>query len=395
MKEVDITKNIASERVEQIPASSIHEMTRLAAQVDDVAFLSWARPTSGTPEHINRAACEAVQKGLVSGYSPSAGLPELREAIVEKLKRDNNIDATASEVLVTVGAIEGLSSAVMALVDPGDEVLLPSPNYSTHAQQVVLGSGKPIYAPTIEEEGFRLDTDAFRNAITPKTKAIMYCTPSNPTGAVFAEKDLRALADIALENDLAVITDESYEYFTFDDTRHFSIGSIPELKERTVSCFTLTKTYAMTGWRIGYLHTSSDLVTQLQKAHIPFGICAPVVSQYAALAALSGPQECVSEFKGKYLTLRDLVCKRLDELSSVFSYQKPQGSYCMFPKILHKDGGDSKSFCKKLLLEGGVSTTPGADFGPTAEGHLRITFCCTETEINKAFDRMEKYFGSK
>jgi len=393
MREGDITKNIASERVEKIPPSSIHEMTRLAAQVTDPAFLSWARPTSGTPEHINQAACEAIQKGLVSGYSPSTGLPKLREAIVEKLKRDNNIAATASEVLVTVGAIEGLSSAVMAIIDPGDEVLLPSPNYSTHAQQVVLASGKPIYVPTIEEEGFRLDTDAFRKALTPKTKAIMYCTPSNPTGAVFDEKDLRALADIALENDLAVITDESYEYFTFDDAKHFSIGSIPELKERTVSCFTLTKTYAMTGWRIGYLHTSADMIKQIQKAHIPFGICAPVVSQYAALAALNGPQDCVSEFRDKYLLLRDLVCKRLNNLSSIFTYQKPRGSYCMFPKILHKDGGDSKSFCKKLLLEGGVSTTPGADFGPTAEGHLRITFCCTETEINKAFDRMEKYFG--
>ena len=391
-KEV-LTKNIVSSRVENIPPSSIHEMTRLAAQVSDPAFLSWARPTSGTPEHINQAACEAIQKGLASGYSPSAGLPELREAIVEKLKRDNNIDADAAEVVVTVGAIEGLSSAVMALVDPGDEVLLPSPNYSTHAQQVLLASGKPVYVPTIEEEGFRLDTDAFRKAITPKTKAIMYCTPSNPTGAVFDEKDLRALADIALEHNLGVITDESYEYFTYDGARHFSIGSIPELKGRTVSCFTLTKSYAMTGWRIGYLHATSDMIIQIQKAHIPFGICAPVVSQYAAIAALQGPQDCISEFRDKYLFLRDLVCKRLDELTDVFAYQKPRGSYCMFPKILHKDGDDSKSFCTKLLLQGGVSTTPGFDFGPTAEGHLRITFCCTEAEINKAFDRMEKYFA--
>ena len=175
---------------------------------------------------------------------------------MEKLKRDNKIDADPSEVLVTVGAIEGLSTAVMALVDPGDEVLMPSPNYSTHAQQVVLASAVPVYVPTIEEEGFRLDVDAFREAVTDKTKAIMFCTPSNPTGAVFGEGDIHALADIALEHDLAVITDESYEYFTFDDARHFSIASIPEMREKTVSCFTLTKTYAMTEWRIGYAHTS-------------------------------------------------------------------------------------------------------------------------------------------
>jgi aminotransferase len=393
MNKKTLRGGLESNRVNRIPDSAIHEMTRLSTHVPDPAFLSWAKPTSGTPEHINQAACEAIRKGLVGGYSASVGMPELRNAIVEKLKRDNKIDADPSEVLVTVGAIEGLSAAVMALVDPGDEVLMPSPNYSTHAQQVVLASAVPVYVPTIEEEGFRLDVDAFREAVTDKTKAIMFCTPGNPTGAVFGEKDLHALADIALEHDLAVITDESYEYFTFDGARHFSIASMPEMREKAVSCFTLTKTYAMTGWRIGYAHASHSLLTQMQKAHIPFAICAPVVSQYAALAALEGPQDCVSNFREKYLSLRDLTCKRLDGLSSVFKYQKPRGSYCMFPKILHKDGGDSKSFCKKLLLEGGVSTTPGADFGPTGEGHLRITFCCTEVEINKAFDRMEKYFS--
>ncbi|KPK74468.1 MAG: hypothetical protein AMJ89_06230 [candidate division Zixibacteria bacterium SM23_73] len=388
-----ITKNIVSERVSKIPRSAIHEMTRLSMQVKDPVSLSWARPAAGTPEHINQAACEAINKGLVSGYSASIGLPELREAIVEKLKRDNNIKAEPSEVLVTVGAIEGLSAAVMALLDPGDEVLIPSPNYSTHAQQVVLASALPVYVPTIEEEGFRLDIDAFKKAVTKKTKAIMFCTPGNPTGAVFEEKELRALAEVALENDLAIIVDESYEYFTFDGVKHFSLASIPEVKEKTVSCFTFTKTYAMTGWRIGYVVATAELVTQMLKAHIPFTICAPVISQYAAIGALKGSQDCVGKFRKKYLAFRDLTCERLDRLSSVFEYQKPKGSYCMFPKILHKDGSDSLSFCKRLLLEGGVSTTPGVAFGPTGEGHLRITFCDSEQAINKAFDRMEKYFS--
>ena len=393
MTDKHVPKNIVSERVSKIPRSAIHEMTRLSMQVKDPVSLSWARPAAGTPEHIDQAACEAINKGLVSGYSASTGLPELREAIVEKLKRDNNIEANASEILVTVGAIEGLSAAVMALLDPGDEVLIPSPNYSTHAQQVVLASAVPVYVPTIEEEGFRLDIDAFKKAVTKKTKAIMFSTPGNPTGAVFEEKELRALSEVALENDLAIIVDESYEYFTFDGVKHFSLGSIPEVKERTVSCFTFTKTYAMTGWRIGYVVATAELVTQMLKAHIPFTICAPVVSQYAALGALKGPQDCVEKFRKKYLAFRDLTCERLDRLSSVFEYQKPKGSYCMFPKILHKDGSDSLSFCKRLLLEGGVSTTPGVAFGPTGEGHLRITFCDSEAAINKAFDRMEKYFS--
>jgi len=384
---------LVSDRVGRIPPSAIHEMTRLSMQVEDPVSLSWARPAAGTPEHINQAACQAVKKGLVSGYSASIGLPELREAIAEKLERDNNIQADPSEVMVTVGAIEGLSAAVMALLDPGDEVLIPSPNYSTHAQQVELASAVPVYVPTVEDECFHLDLDAFRDAVTNRTRAIMFCTPSNPTGAVFEEKELKALGRMALENDLAIIVDESYEYFTFDGHKHFSLASVPELKEKTVTSFTFTKTYAMTGWRIGYVVAEAEMVKQMLKAHIPFTICAPVVSQYAALGALQGPQDCVERFREKYLNLRDLCCERLDRLSSVFEYQKPKGSYCMFPKILHPEGSDSLSFCKRLLLEGKVSTTPGVAFGPTGEGHLRITFCDSEEAVNKAFDRMEGYFG--
>lgn len=384
--------NLISNRVKRIPPSAIHEMTRLSADIKDPAFLSWAKPTSDTPEHIKNAACEAIKKGLVGGYSINAGLPELREAIVEKLKRDNNIEANLSEILVTVGAIEGLSTAVMTLVDPGDEVILPSPNYSTHTRIVLLASGIPVFVPTIEEQGFQLNIDRIRKAITKKTKAIMFCTPSNPTGAVFEEKELRELAEIAIKNNLAVITDEAYEYFTFDGKKHFSIASINGMKNRTVSCFTFTKSYAMTGWRVGYAVAKSEIITQMKKAHIPFAICAPVVSQYAALAAINGPQDCIEKFRQKYLFLRNLMCKKLDELSSVFEYQKPYGSYLMFPKILHKEGADSESFCKKLLQEARVSTTPGVAFGPTGEGHIRMSFCDSKETINKAFDRMKDYF---
>ena len=381
-----------SDRVLQIQKSAIHEMTRLSKEVEDVAFLSWAKPTSDTPEHIKEAAVTAIRKGLVGGYSGNAGLMELRKEIAKKLKKDNNIDADVSQLLVTVGAIEGLSAAIMALIDPGDEVILPSPTYSTHIRQVILASGKPVLVPTIEEEGFALDIDAIRGAVTSKTKAIIYCSPSNPAGAVFSEKYLRQLADIALENNLMVITDEAYEYFTYDGHKHFSIASIPEMKKNTVSCFTFTKSYAMTGWRIGYLHTDETLIPQITKAHIPFAICAPVVSQYAALAALQGSQDCIVKFRDHYLSTRDLMCKRLDALDSVFEYQKPRGSYLMFPKILSREGEDSTTFCKKLLKEAKVSTTPGIAFGPTGEGHLRLSFCVPEEMINKAFDRMDVYF---
>jgi len=382
-----------SNRVAQISKSAIHEMTRLSKQVEDVAFLSWAKPTSGTPEHIGEAAVAAIREGRVGGYSENVGIVKLREAIVEKLKRDNDIEADISHILVTVGAIEGLSAAVMAVIDPGDEVLLFTPTYSTHIRQVVIASGKPVLIPTVEEDGFALDFDAVKKAITSRTRAIIVCSPNNPTGTVFSEDELRRLAELALEHNLIIITDEAYEYFVYDGRKHFSIASIPEMKDRTISCYTFTKTYAMTGWRIGYLHADAVLIPQVTKAHIPFAICAPVVSQYAALAALEGPQDCVAEFREHYIEARDLMCKRLDELSSVFSYQKPEGSYLMFPKILLDEGKDSMAFCKNLLNRAKVSATPGIAFGPSGESHLRLSFCVTLDEVNKAFDRIAELYG--
>jgi len=381
-----------SQRLARIPRSAIHEMTRLSKEIKDVAFLSWAKPTSGAPAHIREAAIEAIRRGVVDGYSESPGLPALRQEIAKKLGRDNGIPAGPSQILVTVGAIEGLAASILAVVDPGDEVILPTPTYSTHINHVLMASAKPVFVPTLEEQGFILDIEGIRKAISPRTRAIMYCTPSNPTGTVFVEQQLRELAEIALERDLMVITDEAYEYFTFDGNRHFSIASVPGMERNAISCFTFTKTYAMTGWRIGYVHADADWIPQINKAHIPLAICVPVVSQYAALAALTGPQDCIAKFRAEYLAARDLMCERLDSLSSVFEYRKPGGAYLMFPRILTDEGRNSKAFCERLLREARVSTTPGGDFGPTGERHLRLSFCVPLDMVNTAFDRMEAYF---
>lgn len=375
-----------------ISKSAIHEMTRLSKEIEDVAFLSWAKPTSGTPKHINKAAIEAIEKGLVGGYSPSDGLLELRKEIVKKLARDNNIIANPNQILVTVGAIEGIASAVMATVDPGDEVIVPSPTYSTHVRQVLLASAKPVFVPLHEDDEFAFHIEDIKKAITPKTKAILFCSPNNPTGSIFPEETLREIAQIAIENNLVIITDEAYEYFVYDGNKHFSIASIPEVQNNVISCYTFTKTYAMTGWRIGYLHAQEAVIPQIKKAHIPFAICAPVISQYAALEALRGSQNCVDDFRSHYKSARDLMCNRLDRLENIFSYVKPTGSYLMFPKILLDEGKDSIDFCVNLLQKAKVSTTPGIAFGPTGESHLRLSFCVDEDMINTAFDRMEKYF---
>jgi len=381
-----------SNRVKQIKKSAIHEMTRLSAQYEDVAFLSWAKPTSGCPGHINAEAVTAIEKGLTGGYSQNEGLPELREEISKKLRHYNKIDANDSQIIVTVGAIEGLAASVFAAIDPGDEVILPSPTYSAHIVQVRLASGKPVFVPLIEEDDFSLDVEGIKKAITSRTRAILFCSPNNPTGTVFPEKDLRRLAEIALDNNLIIITDEAYEYFVYDDEKHFSIASIPGMKKNVISNYTFTKTYAMTGWRIGYLHADEELIAQVKKAHIPISICAPVVSQYAAIAALKGSQKCVEDFRLHYLETRDLMCERLDRLDAVFKYNKPGGSYLMFPGIKGERGKDSVEFSLKMLKEIQVSATPGASFGPTGEKHIRLSFCVPAEMINTAFDRMEKYF---
>jgi len=377
-------------RVSDMPKSAIHEMTRLSKEVEDVAFLSWAKPTSGTPEHIRKAAVRAIEEGKTGGYSEPAGLPALREAIAAKLKEQNGIDAAPDEVVVSVGAIEGLAAAVMAAIDPGDEVIIPVPGYSTHIRQVLLASGKPVAVPTVEEEGFRLDIGRIENALTGRTRAILYSDPNNPTGSVYSREELEALAEIARRRNLIVITDEAYEAYTFDGVPHHSIASFPGMKERTISVFTFTKTYAMTGWRIGYVHASKELIPQVKKGHIPFAICAPVVSQYAALEAITASQACVDDFREHYRAMRNVMCRRLDGLGGVFDYRKPDGSYLMLPRIKTEEGRDSLAFAKRLLREARVSTTPGVAF--EGEAHLRMSFCVPEETIHKAFDRMEEYF---
>lgn len=318
---------------------------------------------------------------------------ELRELICAKLAAFNKIEAQPEEIIVTVGAIEGLQAAILAVADPGDEVILPSPTYATHISQVELAGAVPVFAPVREEEGWRLDLDSIREAVTKKTKAILYCSPVNPTGAVFDEADLKELAQIAYDNGIVLITDEAYEYFTFDGTKHFSPASISGFEEHVISCFTLTKTYALTGWRIGYLYASERWIAEIEKAHIPMAICPPVPSQFAAIAALAGPQDCIDTFRTKYEASRDLMLRRLDRIPGVFSYQWPNGAYLMFPKVLVPGGDDSGRFCKDLLSGARVSMTPGCDFGPTGEGHIRMSFCVEESTINKAFDRIENYFA--
>jgi aminotransferase len=380
-------KGIAK-RVLDIPLSPIKEMELAASKIDGVVSLGQGIPSFPTPRHICDAATAALAEGQISYYSLDPGYPALREAVSEKLLAQNGITVDPdSELTITVGASEAFSAAVMVLIDKGQEAIIPEPAYPAHIEAVYLADGQPRMVPLVEEEGWRLDLDQIRAAVTDKTAAIIVNTPHNPTGSVFPRKDLKEVANIALEHELAVISDETYEQFTYDGHAHYSIGTVQELwaKGLAVSCFTLSKTYAMTGWRVGYVVARSAIIDHLLKVHDCFAICAPTISQIAALTALRGPQMCVDVFRQKFQERRDQSCEWLNRLG--WTYQKPHGAYYILPVI---PSHDSYSYSIELLQKAKVNTIPGASFGQIGEGHIRLSYCMDESTIDEAYQRIER-----
>jgi aminotransferase len=380
-----------SQRVRQISISAIKEMPLLASKVGGCVSLGQGIPSFPTPPHIVEAVCAILREKPESGkYTLGPGMPALRAALARHLTLEKGVAVDPDrEVCVTVGAMEGLLAGVLTVVERGDEVILPSPNYASHIEQVLLAEGVPVFVP-LRETDWQLDLDAMRRAVTPRTKAIILCNPHNPTGAHFPEADLRAVADLALEYNLMVISDEAYDFLTYDGRPHFSLMSLPELHDRIIATFSFSKKYAMTGWRVGYVYASEGLLDQMMKIHDAQAICAPAVSQYAALAALEGPQDCVGQIRRALQARRDLTCERLERLGEHFSAIKPQGAYYLMART-HASGIESMTFALRLLREARVITIPGAAFGPTGEHHIRLSFGGTESEIHEAFDRMERW----
>jgi aminotransferase len=324
---------------------------------------------------------------------------ELRAAAARELSRKTGVAVDPDrEVCITVGAMEALSAAILTVVDRGEEVILPSPNYASHIEQVLLAEGTPVFVP-LHEKDWQLDVDGIRRAISPRTRAVVLCNPHNPTGAHFPESDLRALGELALEHDFFIISDETYDFLTYDEKPYFSLTALPGLKDRMIATFSFSKKYAMTGWRVGFVYTDEGLLDQIMKIHDAVAICAPTLSQHAALAALEGPQDCVAEIRKALRRRRDLACERLDRMADFFQYVKPRGAYYMMLRYKAADVS-SMTFALRLLNEARVITIPGAAFGPTGEGHVRISFGGKESEIDEAFDRIERWlhgnpFGKK
>ncbi len=391
-----------SRRVSQITVSAIKQMPLLASKVPGCVSLGQGIPSHNTPEFIREAVIEALRSDASIGkYSLQPGIPKLKELIARDLMRTRKIDFIdpETELFVSCGGMEALAAGIATIVDRGDEVILTSPTYSSHIEQILFAEGEPKFVPLQESDGWSLNPDAIRKAITKKTKALIICSPLNPTGVVFSEAQLREIAAIVLEHNLFVVVDETYDFLVYDDVPYFSLLSIPEIKDRIIAACSFSKRYCMTGWRVGYMYASERMIKQVLKVHDAFAICAPTISQFAAAAALSGTNgkdgpgdESVRQLVDSMTRRRNLVCSRLDRLPEMFSYVKPEGGYYVFPKY-SMGNISSMDFALKILHEAKVITVPGNAFGPTGEGHIRLSFGAEESELNEAFDRIDRWLA--
>jgi aminotransferase len=388
------SKNISS-RVRGMAVSAIKEMSLLAMEIPNAVNLAWGLPSFETPLPIRkRIAEELLANPTIGKYAPPPGLPELKRKIAERLKEQKGLEVDPQkQIIITAGGMQALMMAWMTVLEPGDEVLIASPGFSSHYEQVYLAGGVPVAVPLVEEQEWGLDIEAYRRAVTEKTKALVLVNPSNPTGSVISEADLRSVGELALEHDLFVITDDPYEVYVYDDLELFHMLRIPQLSKQVIACASFSKEFAMTGWRVGWILAEEGITNQMLKVQDSFVICAPTISQVASLIALEESYEPTLQMVREMKQRREIICERLDRLSDLFSYQKPQGAYYIFPKILPEGLGNSVDFCIRLLKESGVVTVPGSAFGPTGEGHIRMSYCFTREEINEAFDRIEKWWS--
>lgn len=387
-------KGWVSGRISSMSISAIKEMAMRSAKVEGAASLTWGLPSFRTPEHIRRAVASGLNSDSEIGkYSLPDGLPELREAVAITHLRLTGIEVDPDRnVMISAGNMEGLNTLFHAIIDPGDEVIVTDPGFSSHFQQIQLCGGTSIFWKLDETREWCLDLDALPGLVTDRTKAIVLVSPSNPTGKIFSEADLRRVGQIALERNLLILLDDPYSHFTYENKDHFfNLASVPELTGHVAYLFTFSKIYAMSGWRLGYMIVPEHLKREVLKVHDATIICAPRISQLAGLAALTGELEHVSKFEKILAGRRSLICERLDRLPHVFRYVKPEGAYYVFPKIV-AEHNDSYEFSRRLLDEAHVTVTPGSAFGPTGEHHVRMAYCVEDETIERAFDRIERHF---
>ncbi len=382
-----------SRRSRKLGLSGIREIFEKAQKIPDVIRLEFGEPDFDTPDNIKAAAIRAINAGMTK-YTSSAGVPELRSAIASKLASENGVDYdSASEVIVTAGATSAINLAFLSTVDVGDEILVPDPGWATYPYAVQAVSAVPVSYPLREASGYSFEREAVERLVSAKTKAILINTPSNPTGAILQRSNLQEIADFAMERNLFVISDEVYEKFLYEDPggknkEHVSIASLQGMRERTVTVNAFSKTYAMTGWRLGYAAAAEPISAAMTKINAAQSSCVSTIAQYAALEALSGPQDSVSNMISAFAKRREVLVNGLNELPG-FSCPMPHGAFYAFPNI---SGTRTKSYdlAMKIVEKGHVAVVPGSSFGAEGEDHLRLAYANSLENIRAALERIRK-----
>jgi aspartate/methionine/tyrosine aminotransferase len=371
-----------SHDIRAIPSSGIREMQVLALTMPDAIHLEIGDPDFDTPEHISAAAQRAMRDGWTR-YTATTGLLSLREALCEKLAKRNGIRAAPSEVVVTAGSTSGLAVVIRALCDPGDEVLVPDPGWPNYMMMCTGARAVPVRYPLEPSAGFQPDVQRRERLVTPRTKVLLINSPSNPTGCVFTRDAMSALVEFAQRHDLYLIGDEVYEEIIFEG-EHVSPFNLTD-DRRVISVFSFSKTYAMTGWRLGYLVASEDIVANCNKVQEGYVACASAISQKAAEAALAGPQACVAAMRAAYLRRRDLACSLLEQHSA--AYYTPRGAFYLMIDV-RADSADDMAFCKSLLQQERVALAPGSTFGDVSRGWVRVSLAASEANIRTGIGKV-------
>ncbi len=378
-----------AERNIDVPASEIRKIFNKIIGRTDVFDMTVGIPDFDTPEHIKEAAKKAIDDGFTR-YTHNAGYIEVREALAQKLKRDNNIEADpVSEMVLTAGGMGALVLANLVMVNPGDEVIYPDPGFVSHYAHIKLAGGIPVPVQLKKENGFGLFAEDVESKITPRTKMIVLNSPNNPTGGVTTNSELKRIAELCIENNIYVIADEAYEKFRYVDEDPLFIGSLPGMKERTVSIFSLSKTYAMTGWRIAVATGSREIIGAMTKLQEHVIAMPTSIAQKAAAAAAVGSQDCVDEMLKTFRKRRDLITKGLNDIEGV-EITPPGGAFYAFPDV-SAYGIKSYDLVHKILNETNVVTVHGTAFGKYGEGFLRLCYAVSTERINEALNRLDSY----
>jgi aminotransferase len=381
--------NKLTNRIVEEDLSFRTRMMEIAAGMTNVIAMGRGDPDFHTPAHITEAAKKAIDDNQ-HHYTGPTGLPQLRKAIAGDLKAEYGLDYTADEIIVTAGVQESITLIMLALVKPGDEVMITSPRFMTYDTAVGFAGGVPVPVPTFEKDDFALDINEIEKRITAKTRMFVLVSPNNPTGAVTPPDVIRKIAELAIKHDIIIVSDEIYAKIIYEGNEHLSIGTLPGMKERTITLNGFSKTYAMTGWRVGYLAAPADFVTKVTEMRHTLSINTCTVSQFAALAAVTGPKEPIQAMIDDYAARRAYLLPALDEMG--LTYGNPGGAFYVYINV-SGTGMTTPEFCEKLLRETGVMLFPGTMFGDHDPSYIRMSFLQPIGKIKDAVERMKSFIA--